>query len=218
MRFKLINPSHFPPLPPRQTDPSWRGVCGSGAEEKKTKHCHLFSWRWQRPSFQLRFGQGKDERDRERKSETRVRRSKGVQGYRGEEGLNRKRERCRRCEVERRKKARESRRPHARSWVGMIAEDHGICWPPYVYKGGSQMSAVAYRALIQRLIPHGKRLSFTPYPSLSLSQNHPISIFPLISLLSSSVPHYPINSLPQCLSSVVLIIKLDLLQVAGRKD
>lgn len=85
-------------------------------------------------------------------------------------------------------------------------------------------SAVAYRALIQSLFPHGKRLSFTLSECLSTPLSHKITQFlflsislPLISLLSSLVSCYPINSFPQCLSSLVLIIKLDLLQVAGGK-
>lgn len=58
-------------------------------------------------------------------------------------------------------------------------------------------------------LSHTKSLSFI---SLHFSPSH-------ISLLSSLVPCYPINSLslPQCLSSLVLIIKLDLVQVAGGK-
>lgn len=87
-------------------------------------------------------------------------------------------------------------------------------------------SAVAYRALIQSLIPDGKNLSFTLSECLSPALSHKITqflflsislTFPLISLLSSLVPCYPINSLLQCLSSLVLIIKLDLLQVVGGK-
>ena len=112
---------------------------------------------------------------------------------------------------------------HARSWVRIIAEDHGICWPPYVYKGSSQMTVQWHTGHRSRASsPDGKSLSFTLSLSLSLAK---ITLFlslsvtlPIISLLSSSVPCYPIDSLPQCLSSLVLIIKLDLLQVAAKKD
>lgn len=44
MCFKLINPSHFPPLlRRRQTSP--RGGSAAMRQKNKTKHCHLFSWR-----------------------------------------------------------------------------------------------------------------------------------------------------------------------------
>ena len=58
-----------------------------------------------------------------------------------------------------------------------------------------------------------RRLSPTKFTTLIFLS---ISL-PLISLLSSLVPCYPINSLPQCFSSLVLIIKLDVLQVVGGK-
>lgn len=124
-----------------------------------------------------------------------------------------------------REKQGESRRPHARSWVGIIVEDHGIFWPPYVYKGSSQMTVLWHTGHWSRVsFPMGK-ISLSLHLSVSLpSLSFKITQFlflsislPLISLLSSLVPCYPINSLPQCLSSLVLIIKLDLLQVARGK-
>lgn len=82
-------------------------------------------------------------------------------------------------------------------------------------------SSVAYQALIQSLIPHGKSLSFTLSECLSLTISLNFYFSPFHSLSSlychPLVPCYTINSLPQCLSSLVLIIKLDLLQVAGGK-
>lgn len=106
-----------------------------------------------------------------------------------------------------------SRWPHARSWVGIIAEDRGICWPPYVCKGSSQMSGIPGPDPESVRVPM-RRACFIIWVSLYPSLSHKITQFlflsiplPLICLLSSSVPWYPINSLPQCLSSLVLIIK-----------
>lgn len=70
----LISPS-----PPRQTDLSWRGVCGSGAAKNKTLSSVFMEVAEAQPLAVLWLGETR-ERDRERKSEKSVRRSRGLRG------------------------------------------------------------------------------------------------------------------------------------------
>lgn len=196
MLFKLINPSHFP-LSSQANRPLLEGGLrqqGRGVWDK-TKHCCLFSWRWQKPSHSLCFGWERGERERVKWGWG------GVWSYTENTERKYKGKGKSQSEQEEKQWTGESTRPHARSWVRIIAEDHGICWPPYVHKGSTQMTVQWHTGHWSRVSsPLGRvslSLYWTVFLSPSPSQITQVSPFhsPLISLLLSSVPCYPINSL-----------------------
>lgn len=81
MRFKLINPSHFP-LYSKADRPLLEGGLRQWEGEKKQITVICFHGGGRDPASSCVLARWKDKRDREKKSERLVKRSRGLWGYR----------------------------------------------------------------------------------------------------------------------------------------